>query len=406
MYFSIEWLDNELKTINDERKRIDLVSHFCFNALDFLFEECYALSNEYYEKAINLNYVNGQAMLLMCKSYYLREKGKLEESKLLLKATEDLFYLSNSAKDISVAFNYLAVTNWILGNREKAFQQAYEARKIGEQNSDLFVLTWSSYQFGVFYSDLKNYDLSLSYFEEAKELAHKSKDPYAIARTGSGIASIEIMRGNFDRALEVNAEALAIYRQCGQKTGESRALNDLGMLYKKLGNISEAIKNLSAALELRVNLNYAQGIITSQIELADIYIELGELEKAKSLLIPALQISETSGAKLKESRTNKLLYSLYKKEGNTQLALLHFEKFFAVQSILSGEEMSNKISLLQQKNATEKSDQEAEIHRLKNVDLKKAYSEIEEKNKDILDSMKYALRIQQSFLPKDIWREI
>jgi len=62
---------------------------------------------------------------------------------------------------------------------------------------------------------------------------------------------------------------------------------------------------------------------------------------------------------------------------------------------------NNKINSLQQKHATEKSDQAAEIHRLKNVELKKAYGEIEEKNKSILDSIHYAKRIQGALLASD-----
>jgi len=38
---------------------------------------------------------------------------------------------------------------------------------------------------------------------------------------------------------------------------------------------------------------------------------------------------------------------------------------------------------------------------LKNVELKKAYGEIEEKNKSILDSIHYAKRIQSALLAPD-----
>lgn len=40
---------------------------------------------------------------------------------------------------------------------------------------------------------------------------------------------------------------------------------------------------------------------------------------------------------------------------------------------------------------------------MKNVELKKAYKEIEEKNKEIIDSITYATRIQKSLMPTDIY---
>jgi len=69
------------------------------------------------------------------------------------------------------------------------------------------------------------------------------------------------------------------------------------------------------------------------------------------------------------------------------------------------DEAANNIKKIQTKYETEKSEKEAEIERLKNVELKKAYIIIEEKNKDILDSIRYAKRIQNSLLPTEVYIE-
>ena len=49
----------------------------------------------------------------------------------------------------------------------------------------------------------------------------------------------------------------------------------------------------------------------------------------------------------------------------------------------------------------ENAQKEAEINRLKNVELKNAFDVIAEKNKDITDSINYAKRIQQALLASD-----
>jgi serine phosphatase RsbU (regulator of sigma subunit) len=64
------------------------------------------------------------------------------------------------------------------------------------------------------------------------------------------------------------------------------------------------------------------------------------------------------------------------------------------------DEASNNIKRLQTKFEKEKSEQEAEIERLKNIELKKANDLIEQKNKDITDSINYAKRIQLGILPQ------
>jgi hypothetical protein len=100
-----------------------------------------------------------------------------------------------------------------------------------------------------------------------------------------------------------------------------------------------------------------------------------------------------------------MLSEYFKKKKDAWKALEHVELYNKVKMELAGEEASNRIQHLQQKFATEKSEQEAEIHRLKNVELKELNAQIEEKNKSILDSIHYAKRIQDSLLPTERYIE-
>ena len=61
--------------------------------------------------------------------------------------------------------------------------------------------------------------------------------------------------------------------------------------------------------------------------------------------------------------------------------------------------MQNRLNSIEVAHAIEKSEQEKEIYRLRNVELKNAYDIIDEKNKDILANISYASRIQQALLP-------
>lgn len=64
-------------------------------------------------------------------------------------------------------------------------------------------------------------------------------------------------------------------------------------------------------------------------------------------------------------------------------------------------ESQNRLKNQQIAFAVEQSKREAEIYQLRNVELKKAYDEIEQKNIEITDSIRYALRIQQAVLPPE-----
>jgi serine phosphatase RsbU (regulator of sigma subunit) len=89
------------------------------------------------------------------------------------------------------------------------------------------------------------------------------------------------------------------------------------------------------------------------------------------------------------------------------LALEHYKKYNSLkQDILSNEKV-NMLKNQQIAFSIEHAENEAEIHRLKHVELKNAFDqialqhhELEEKSKEIIDSITYAKRIQDAYLPE------
>ena len=334
-------------------------------------------------------------------SYYEREVGNSKKADQLFEEAIAVCENLPSRKSAGFSFSYIAFSTWMLGKREEAFHQAHRARQYAEEGGNNYELIWTNFQFGVFYFDMKNYDLSMESFLRAEAYALEGRNTYALARSRTGIGGIHIAKGNLDEGKKCILTALENYRKCGHKTGESRALNDLGVISKKLGEKEKAISFLSDALAIRKKLKYVQGTITSQMELAEIYLQEKEFTIAKELLEAALKLSVESGSKVKQGNSHRLLSELYKKTGDAWKALEHLELFYKLQTEIAGAEATNRLSAIQQKFATEKADQQAEIHRLKNVELKQLNEEIAEKNKSILDSILYAKRIQESLMPTE-----
>ena len=72
--------------------------------------------------------------------------------------------------------------------------------------------------------------------------------------------------------------------------------------------------------------------------------------------------------------------------GDYEAAFNHLDKFHLIKSEVIGEEATNVLKELETKHATEKSEKEKEIHRLKNVELKKAHREISGQKEEIWPS--------------------
>jgi hypothetical protein len=404
MYFSFDWYDKNIATIPDKKTRQEKAIIFLTSVSDYLAEESYKLSLKLHEEAKETGDKGLLSFSLLNIYYYKKGQGLSQEALEHFKESEKLLMEAGDSLTAGIACQMIAFEYWASGMRDKAFELAYYGLKIARSENGEGI-GWSNFQFGVFHFDMKEYDIALDYFQRSEKQAIELELNYQLARTRSGIGGIYIATNRLQESLQYNELALEGYRECGHQTAISRALNDLGVINFRLGNGEAAEKYLREALEIRERLSYAPGIITSQMELSRVLMSKKETTESESLLLAALQMSNETRSKQKIAQCHMLLSELYKQKLEPWKALEHLENYFTVKSEVTGEEANNKIKSLQQKFATEKADQETEIHRLKNVELKKAYMEIEEKNKSITDSIQYAKRIQQSLLPSEKYIE-
>lgn len=320
----------------------------------------------------------------------------------------DLFEMLEKLKSeptyYAVGLNLMAFFHWFRGEYEKGFDLIFEASKLPGGYAG-YGAAWNNFALGVFYFDTKDYENSRISYQKAFDIFAADNNEYGQARSTNGLASVALMQNRTKDALPLLENAASTYRKLSHYSGLSRAVNDLGQLEKANGNYSRAIELLKESVELRKEINHLQGIITSYTELGEVYLFTKDYDSALDQFTQGLALAAEVNSKQKQMRLHKLLYETFKKLNNTELALENFEKYYEIRSQLLSDEASNNIKKIQTKHEKEKSEKEAEIERLKNVELKMAYREIEEKNKEIIDSITYALRIQTSLMPTEKYIE-
>jgi tetratricopeptide (TPR) repeat protein len=361
------------------------------------------------EKSLQLHYPAGEMLARFMIAYQNFELGNIELGKSNFERAK--FILDNS--DIpfvhkSMGFHTLAYYYWSLGEYATAFDIVLDLLKQAENINHNITLGWLHYELGVFNYDLKDYETSQQFYTKAKEFFAPNSsrlEAYGIARSKTGIASTLIQFNKYKEATELLQEALVTFRELCVSAGVSRVLNDLASIEKKQGNFNAALLHQQEALKIRKETNHIQGRITSLIELGDIYQELGDLKASEKTLLEAERLAEENRAKAKLFRTSYLLSQVYKKLDAPWKALEYYEKYHELKEKVLGEDSNNAIKRLQTQFDKEKSEKEAEIERLRNVELKHANKIISEKNKEILDSINYAKRIQEALITNERYIE-
>jgi serine phosphatase RsbU (regulator of sigma subunit) len=204
-----------------------------------------------------------------------------------------------------------------------------------------------------------------------------------------------------DEAEILLLKSLDVFEKLEVSSGSSRVNNDLGELYKKKGDKELSMKYLRRAVEIRRETEHWQGLATSLIELGDLMLETNNEQEAINFLNEAIEICTKINNRFKLSRANQLMYQLYRKKKEADKAIIYLEEYHRLKDEVSNAESANKIKAMEKKAATEKAEKEAEIERIRNVEMKLAFDIIEEKNKEILDSINYAKRIQYTLLASD-----
>ena len=249
--------------------------------------------------------------------------------------------------------------------------------------------------------------------EKAEEMAIKS---YKLAvETGNrrlqAIAKINLgnacgTREEWDKAIAAWEESLAVCKELNEVQLVASAMGNLGIAYTRLGKLKEAKENIEACLEIKKSISDMYDTARSIHNLGTIYWKMGDAEKAKELYEQALSMGERSKAKSVHAMIYNDYVKLLRDTGDYKAAYEMLEKYQQLEKELFTEDLNVKTRTLEIRFDVERMEKENEIYRLKNIDLAEANELItaqkeliEQKNKDITDSILYAKRIQEAVLP-------
>jgi len=300
-----------------------------------------------------------------------------------------------------------------LKNAEKYFLESLEIRK---DINDEFGVSTAYNNLAVIYDDLNKDSLAKEYYENCLAQRIKINNREGIAQSYSNIGSFYIKLNQYKKTADYFQKSIAIRKEIGDKEGLSASYQKMADFLRRQKKYKEAEAYGVLSLKLAKELQFNDQIKATAEVLSMVYDKRGDYKKAyemhklylqmrdtlfngetqKSLLqqqinydykqkkltdslnfakeqeVKDLQISEQK-AQLKQEKTQRV--ALY---GGIVLAiLLAFIMFRGVQQ----KKKANDI-ILAQKN---------EVESQKVI--------VDQKNKEITDSITYAKRIQEAILP-------
>lgn len=282
------------------------------------------------------------------------------------------------------------LSTWSLGQYDKAMELGMRALRLYQKANNQEGLGWSNGAAGNLCLELGDPQQALSYLLTAREIFQNLGHKVGLGRVYTSLGSVYRTLGEPELALSVTQDSLPLFREMNNRIGEARALNDLGLIYFEKGDYASAELNHLRALELREAIETPAAQITSLLHLGKVYLATQRFTEAKDALLRALRMSEQYEAKPKLYQAHHELSELYEKLGDFKTALQHHHAFHKVRDEVFNEETNTKLRNLQVTHEVETSRKEAEIYRLKNVELATALADLQAAQAQLVQSEKMA----------------
>ena len=263
------------------------------------------------------------------------------------------------------------------GNYEEAMTLALEnledARALGDNEGVAWVLSSLSNA----YLELGAPDVALGHAMEALSTFTTVGHVIGQARAHSSVGTVLRTMGRYEEAGGHHEISLQLFQEEDDPLGESRAYHDLGLIAFVQDDFEQALELHEKALELRRRIKNRQAESTTLIERGRTLVRLGRGEEAFESLHAAREIAEELELRPKLFEAHLVLPEACEAAGDAEKALEHYRLYHEIHEDVLGSQVSGRVQSIQVRHEAERAQQEAEIERLRNVELREKNEQLE-----------------------------
>jgi serine phosphatase RsbU (regulator of sigma subunit)/Flp pilus assembly protein TadD len=350
----------------------------------------------------------------------------------------------NNKYKLGKCYSIIGEANTNLSEYEEAIMSFMVALKLFESEGNEKEINAIKKRLGVVYLNLEKYSLALKYFNETKLYYEKSNESRGLASIYNNIGLVFEKLGKLDSALISHQKSLDIKEKLNDKNGIANSSNNIGNIYFLKNKYKKALMYYKHALLLKQELGEESGIINALHNIGFCYFHIKDYEKAKELAYQAISICNKNNDADGLKNEYFFLAGIFSTTKKFEEAYVYYTKGDSIDDVIFNAENNNQILELETKYQTEKKEKEIEVKTLEisnqDLDLKrkqltiyaftivlillgvlgffiyKGYKQkqrayeiikrqkqiVEEKNKEITDSIAYAKRIQNALLTPSV----
>lgn len=387
---------------------------------------------EFQAKALNLQFSYFFGKGDIAKAEEINNKGMI-----LWQAIDDKLGLAANCTNFGILYQ-------VQGNYPRAINYYTLSLKYNEEINNKSGIGTSLHNIGHVYQDQSDFKRAVDFYQRSLKIRESEGELSKIAESEVNLGSVYLELNEYDKAMRSLERSLKIFRELGNKGGEAAALGNIGMVYNAKKEYDQAIDYYTRSLAIQQELGDKMTTAISLLNIGRVHLALEKYEKAISYIRESLAISREIGDASGLKQASGSLSEAYKKTGQFKEALEMHELYLVMWDSINSEESKKEIVRQEfkyeyDKKATADSVRTTEekkvvaaqfkqeqtqryalyaglalmivfggfmFNRFKVTQRQKSIIEeqkliVEVKQREILDSIHYARRIQQSLLPNE-----
>lgn len=292
----------------------------------------------------------------------------------------------------------IGASHFYLGEQDSAAYYIEREKAIAIAAGDIRIISTALRNLSIIYRGKGEFAKALASLQEGKDALEEMEESrsrqQALAVLNSGLGSLFFMRDDYDQAKAMYLQAYDVYID-NHDVSTVPFLYEMGDIYKSLEQYDSSIYYYSKSLELARELEENVEVIYLHSRLSDLYFDMGQFElseayvdsglvgqkvkqlafegfflnKGKARLLlrkndtgealkfakKAQSWSDSLGVNLElDKEINELLYQIYKRAGNLDMALAHHESFKELNDSLRSEAQTQEFTIVDQEHKAEK----------------------------------------------------
>ncbi|MBA2611787.1 MAG: SpoIIE family protein phosphatase [Bacteroidetes bacterium] len=353
---------------------------------------------------------------------------------------------------IGMAYNSVGSSLTTAGKYDLAINNLIKGLQVFEKLKLKGAITNNYNSLANAYMGLKDNVKAKDYFLKAYNISSEEpRNESMIAVTSVGVGNMLLEELKFKEAIKYYQQAEKYFKEKNIKNYEAMATTMIGETFLRDSNFVEAEKYFLKVIPIFREINDEYGLATALLNIGNVEMEKKDYNKAGIYLLESLELNKKRKANDNIQSVALILSQLMEKKNKPVEALNYYKIYMQYKDSVINIERNRSIAESESKYESEKKEQQLKVKNLeleksqiqssqrgmmvyifagallifiillffvfkqfsekkkanvlltnKNIEIEKQKSIIEEKNKDITDSINYSKHIQQAIIPSTI----